>query len=68
MSTASTMKILADHGGTPRRTRAGLHRHDPLHAFSDEPEIPGMVYVTEIDHVEGNKAFAYASGFVANVT
>jgi predicted amino acid racemase len=68
MNTASTMKILADHGGTHAEPGQALIGMTPLHAFSDEPEIPGMVYVTEIDHVEGSKAFAYASGFVANVT
>jgi len=68
MNTASTMKILADHGGTHAEPGQALVGMTPLHAFSDEPEIPGMVYVTEIDHVEGSKAFAYASGFVANVT
>jgi predicted amino acid racemase len=68
MNTVTTMKILSDHGGTHAEPGQALIGMTPLHAFSDEPEIPGMVYVTEIDHVSGSKAFAYASGFVANVT
>jgi predicted amino acid racemase len=68
MNSASTMKILAEKGGTHAEPGQALIGMTPLHAFSDEPEIPGMVYVTEVDHVDGNRAFAYGSGFVANVT
>lgn len=68
LSSTSTMKILAEKGATHAEPGQALIGMTPLHAFSDEPELPGMVYVTEIDHVQGNRAFAYASGFVANIT
>lgn len=68
MNTASTMKILEENGGTHAEPGQALIGMTPLHALNDEPEIPGMVYVTEVDNVEGDKAFAYGSGFVANVT
>jgi hypothetical protein len=33
-----------------------------LHAHSRQPEIPAMVYVTEISHLEGNQAYAFGGG------
>ena len=68
LSSASTMRLLAEMGGTHAEPGQALIGMTPLHAFSDEPEIPGMLYITEVDHVVGSRAFAYASGFVANVT
>ncbi len=68
LSSTSTMKILAENGGTHAEPGQALLGMTPLHGFSDEPEIPGMVYVTEVDHVMGARAFAYGSGFVANIT
>jgi predicted amino acid racemase len=68
LSSTTTMQTLADNGATHAEPGQALIGMTPLHGFSDEPEIPGMAYVTEVDHVLGARAFAYASGFVANVT
>lgn len=68
LSSTSTMKLLAENGGTHAEPGQALVGMTPLHGYSDEPEIPGMLYITEVDHTLGSRAFAYASGFVANVT
>ncbi|MDA4135573.1 MAG: alanine racemase [Thaumarchaeota archaeon] len=68
LSSTSTMKLLAEAGATHAEPGQAIVGMTPLHGFSDEPEIPGMVYITEVDHTLGSRAFAYGSGFVANIT
>jgi predicted amino acid racemase len=68
LSSTSTMETFAEKGATHVEPGQALIGMTPLHAFSDEPEIPGMLYISEVDNVQGNRAFVYGSGFVANVT
>ena len=43
----------------------GLSGSTPLHAFrSDLPEIPAIVYVSEISHVSGEEAYAFGGGMM----
>jgi len=34
----------------------------PLHAVSDQPEVPAIVYLTEISHRSGDTAYCYGGG------
>jgi predicted amino acid racemase len=63
MSTSATVGILADHGSTQIEPGSCLIGHTPLHAVSDEPELPAMVYVSEISHRYSDCAYAFGGGF-----
>lgn len=62
VSASATVGILADHGSTQIEPGSCLTGHTPLHAVSDEPERPAMVYVSEITHRHGDRAYALGGG------
>ena len=56
------LKALADAGATQCEPGNGLHGTTPLHAVEDLPELPAMVYVTEVSHLHDGRAYAFGGG------
>lgn len=56
------LKALAGAGATQCEPGNGLHGTTPLHAVEDLPELPAMVYVTEVSHLHGGRAYAFGGG------
>jgi predicted amino acid racemase len=63
-NTASdTMPVLASHGATHVEPGNGISGTTPNHAHRDDlPERPAYVYVSEISHHVGDRAYAYGGG------
>jgi predicted amino acid racemase len=63
-NTASdTMPLLAGRGATHVEPGNGISGTTPNHAYRDDlPERPAYVYVSEISHHVGNRAYAYGGG------
>ena len=49
----------------PRRCEPGngLHGTTALHAVEDLPELPAVLYLTEVSHLSGGKAYCFGGGF-----
>lgn len=63
-TTSSVMlQALAEAGATQVEPGNGLHGTTALHAVEDLPEIPAMLYVTEVSHLSGGKAYCFGGGF-----
>jgi predicted amino acid racemase len=56
------MSNIAKFGGTHGEPGHGILGTTPIHAVSDQPEIPAMVYVSEVSHNLGNESFCYGGG------
>ena len=56
------LEALAGAGATQCEPGNGLHGTTPLHAVEDLPELPAMVYVTEVSHLHGGRAYAFGGG------
>src|SRR5690606_11719632 len=57
-----TVDVLAEAGATIVEPGSCLTGHTPQHAVSDEPEVPAMVYVTEVSHQLDGRTYALAGG------
>ena len=62
-NSVETMKLIAELGGTHGEPGHAITGTTPLHAVRDLPELPAMVYVSEISHCMGEKAYTYGGGF-----
>ncbi|WP_169950461.1 alanine racemase [Microbispora sp. H11081] len=62
-SCSATVGMLAEHGATHVEPGSCLTGHTPLHAVTDQPEIPAMVYVSEVTHILGDTVFSLGGGF-----
>jgi len=63
------IKVIADNGGTHGEPGHGFFGSTPWHLYEELPEKPCMVYVNEITHFYGSKAYVPGGGFYAcNVT
>jgi predicted amino acid racemase len=62
-NSVETIKLIAELGGTHGEPGHALTGTTPLHAVRDLPELPAMVYVSEISHCMGEKAYTYGGGF-----
>jgi predicted amino acid racemase len=62
--TTSTENIaaLAESGATQVEPGHGLTGTTPAHAFTDLPEIPAVLYVSEVSHLWNNMAFVFGGG------
>ena len=56
------LEMLAEAGATQCEPGNGLHGTTPLHAIRDLPEVPAMLYVTEVSHLHGGCAYAFGGG------
>jgi len=61
----STLPLLKENGATQGEPGSALTGSTPLHAFSEQPERPAMVYVTEVSHKLHDRVFVFGGGFYA---
>jgi predicted amino acid racemase len=61
-SCSATFGILAERGATLVEPGSSLIGHTPLHAVTDQPEVPAMVYVSEVTHQLDGIAYTLAGG------
>lgn len=61
-NTASSMEMVAKAGGTHCEPGHALLGTTPLHAVSDQPEKPAILYVTEVSHIYQGKAYTLFGG------
>lgn len=63
-TTSSVMlDALAEAGATQCEPGNGLHGTTALHAVEDLPELPAVLYLTEVSHLSGGKAYCFGGGF-----
>jgi predicted amino acid racemase len=55
-------EALASAGATQVEPGHGFTGTTPLHAMQDLPELPAVVYVTEVSHRHGGNAFCFGGG------
>jgi predicted amino acid racemase len=58
----SNVENIARHGGTHGEPGHGILGTTPIHAVSQQAEVPAIVYVSEISHNLGSKSFCYGGG------
>jgi len=61
-TSSELLPLLAAAGATQVEPGHGLTGTTPLHAVSDLPEIPAVVYLSEVSHVFGGRAFCFGGG------
>jgi predicted amino acid racemase len=62
-TTSSTvLQILANSGATQCEPGHGLTGTTPLHAVRDLPELPAAVYLSEVSHIHGDRAYCFGGG------
>ncbi|GGO91630.1 alanine racemase [Wenjunlia tyrosinilytica] len=63
-TSAGTFAEQARYGATHVEPGNGLHGTTPLHRFDPcQPEIPAIVYVSEVSHLDGDHAYVFAAGY-----
>ncbi|TIP05330.1 MAG: YhfX family PLP-dependent enzyme [Mesorhizobium sp.] len=63
-TTSSVMlTALAEAGATQCEPGNGLHGTTALHVMEDLPELPAVLYLTEVSHLSGGKAYCFGGGF-----
>lgn len=61
-TSAVVVEALAKAGATQCEPGNGLHGTTPLHAIEDLPELPAVLYLTEVSHLHGGKAYCFGGG------
>ena len=56
-TSSAVLAALADAGATQVEPGHGLTGTTPLHAVEDLPELPAVVYVSEVSHIHGGDAY-----------
>jgi predicted amino acid racemase len=59
----ASLGLLRAHGATVVEPGSCLTGHTPLHAVTDQPELPAMVYVTEVTHRSADVLYALGGGY-----
>ncbi len=59
----SSIKLIAENGGTHGEPGHGLLGTTPLHAAKDEPEKPAIVYVSEVSHNFNGRGYCFGGGY-----
>lgn len=57
------LAALAEAGATQVEPGNGLHGTTALHVVEELPELPAMLYLTEVSHLSGGKAYCFGGGF-----
>jgi predicted amino acid racemase len=57
------LEVIAGIGGTHGEPGHGLLASTPWHLSEELPETPAMIYVNEISHSFGGKAYVFGGGF-----
>lgn len=62
-TTSSVMiPALGEVGATQCEPGHGLTGTTPLHALEDLPEVPAVVYLSEVSHLHGGRAYCFGGG------
>jgi predicted amino acid racemase len=61
-TSTAVMELLASAGATQVEPGHGLTGTTPLHAVRELPELPGVLYLTEISHHYNGKAYCFGGG------
>jgi predicted amino acid racemase len=61
-TSSEILPMLAAAGATQVEPGHGLTGTTPLHAIRDLPEIPAVVYLSEVSHLIGGEAFCFGGG------
>ena len=61
-TSARVMAALAEGGATQVEPGHGLTGTTPLHARTDLPERPAMLYLTEVSHLHEGRAYCFGGG------
>lgn len=61
-TSADSLRMLASVGATQIEPGHGLTGTTPLHAVQDLPELPAVVYVSEVSHRIHGEAFCFGGG------
>ncbi len=61
-TSASVLRLLADGGATQVEPGHGLTGTCPQHLSESEPETPAALYLSEISHHHGGRAYCYGGG------
>ena len=59
----ATIPVLKENGATYGEPGSSLTGSTPLHAYSEQPERPAMVYVSEVSHKLDDAAYVFGGGF-----
>lgn len=62
MTCCATLPLLAELGATHAEPGHALTGTTPIHADQDGPELPATVYVSEISHLYGGRAYCFGGG------
>jgi len=62
MTSTEILPMLAAAGATQIEPGHGLTGTTPLHAVADLPEVPAVVYLSEVSHLIGSEAFCFGGG------
>jgi len=65
-NSSATMKIGAEKGGTHQEPGHGFTGTTPLHAFKDLPEMPALLFVSEVIQTVGSKAFVVSGNVMVD--
>ena len=61
-TSSAVLAALAEAGTTQVEPGHGLTGTTPLHALEDLPELPAVVYVSEVSHHHGAEAYCFGGG------
>jgi predicted amino acid racemase len=61
-TSSEILPMLAQFGATQIEPGHGLTGTTPLHAFEDLPEVPAVIYLSEVSHLFGAEAFCFGGG------
>ncbi len=61
-TSSATLEAVAAVGATQVEPGHGLTGTTPLHAVEDLPELPAVVYVSEVSHFAGGEAYCFGGG------
>lgn len=61
-TSSAILPMLAEAGATQIEPGHGLTGTTPLHVLEDLPEIPAVVYLSEVSHLFGGEAFCFGGG------
>ncbi len=59
----ATLPILKEEGVTTGEPGSSLTGTTPLNAVAPQPEVPAIVYISEVSHIFAERVFTYGGGF-----
>ncbi len=61
-TSSAVLQVLANAGATQVEPGHALTGSTPLHAIRDLAELPAALYVTEVSHIHGGRAYCFGNG------